>query len=111
MNHETILNRVMNLYEGYNFFYNEKRINYKDVLSITKPIIELILKKAKLTYKFLFNDEFSYRKKRLEGQDGEYIFFDVTEDVFFIIALIIVDIIEEMVASGNKDIHIDKYVR
>ncbi len=46
MNHETILNRVMNLYEGYNFFYNEKRINYKDVLSITKPIIELNSKKS-----------------------------------------------------------------
>ncbi|WP_158006925.1 hypothetical protein [Piscirickettsia litoralis] len=46
----------------------------------------------------------------MEGEALERVFLDVDEDVFFIVVLIVVDIIEEMIASGDKDIHVDKYV-
>ncbi|ODN43891.1 hypothetical protein [Piscirickettsia litoralis] len=111
MNYESILSRVINIYDDYSFTFQEKEIANSEVLSPTGPVLELILKKSNLVCSFLFGHKVSYSKKRVEGKSGEAIFINSTVENFFILVLIVVDVLEEATIKEGDIVKLDNYIR
>ncbi|WP_235603264.1 hypothetical protein [Piscirickettsia litoralis] len=93
------------------FFWRDNEVFYADVLSLSGPIIESMLRKMNLTHSFLFDKKVAYSRKRQEGEAGESVAINSDNETAFIVLLIVIDILEEAVTKSGNEIILDNYIK
>ncbi|ODN41650.1 hypothetical protein BGC07_15210 [Piscirickettsia litoralis] len=111
MDYDKVFEKIMSLYESHKFFWKKKQISNIDILSSSGYIVESVLRKASFTHSFLFGKKLSYSRKRLGEQNKEVISINEDKQTYFILLLIIIDIMEEATLQSDSDIHLDNFIK
>lgn len=103
MKFSTILEHIANMYKGKRFSYKETTLSAYETLHGDSVILKHILNNASKLYEFLFNTRVKPTTYVDKTTRKTCYTFQASQEEFFLLALIIVDVIEEAVENSESD--------
>lgn len=110
MNYDSVFSKVAHYYSTFVFIFDDVNITSEDVTDLSHPSFHALFDRINLIYEFLFHSNLKHSYNQSKTTNKKTLVLDISDDDYFILMLILIDIIEEMVSTLGPNININKYL-